>query len=265
MKTQEEAMGSEACTQIMKGKRTKRPRQTNPIALTMSSTPSAISEGSITTTGSNHRGSDNYPALLPLATPSRAFAERIGVAEEAADMAHCLILLARGPTLKPSEPGAGKAGPPAFQCKTCNRCFPSFQALGGHRASHGKPRAAAEGRRSSAPPLGEEKGHLEVDALSLQVPRRVLSSNNRKSRVHECSFCGAEFSSGQALGGHMRRHRVAARSPEAQEVIKRTRSILSFDLNLPAPEDDSLEYKFSFASKEQLIVFSASSLVDCPY
>ncbi|CAD5180285.1 unnamed protein product [Musa acuminata subsp. malaccensis] len=29
-----------------------------------------------------------------------------------------------------------------FECKTCSRRFPSFQALGGHRASHKKLRAA---------------------------------------------------------------------------------------------------------------------------
>ena len=47
----------------------------------------------------------------------------------------------------------------------------------------------------------------------------VLSLNNggnavchaghtHRLRVHECSICGAEFASGQALGGHMRRHRA---------------------------------------------------------
>ncbi|KAK1398546.1 Zinc finger protein ZAT11 [Heracleum sosnowskyi] len=67
-----------------------------------------------------------------------------------------------------------------YECKTCNRQFPSFQALGGHRASHKKPKLMA--------------GDL------LQVPV--------KPKSHECSICGAEFALGQALGGHMRRHRA---------------------------------------------------------
>lgn len=28
-----------------------------------------------------------------------------------------------------------------------------------------------------------------------------------KAKTHECSICGLEFELGQALGGHMRRHR----------------------------------------------------------
>ncbi|EPS71955.1 hypothetical protein M569_02805, partial [Genlisea aurea] len=65
-------------------------------------------------------------------------------------------------------------------CKTCDRSFPSFQALGGHRTTHKKAAPAPE----------------EVAIVSL-----------RNWRLHVCSICGVGFASGQALGGHMRRHR----------------------------------------------------------
>lgn len=71
-----------------------------------------------------------------------------------------------------------------FTCKTCNREFPSFQALGGHRASHKK-----------LPKLSSADEALSPVA------------SPPKPKTHECSICGLEFAIGQALGGHMRRHR----------------------------------------------------------
>ena len=51
----------------------------------------------------------------------------------------------------------------------------------------------------------------------------VFQNNQIKTKVHECSICGVEFPVGQALGGHMRRHRnssppVDDRPPMAQPV-----------------------------------------------
>ena len=99
-----------------------------------------------------------------------------------------------------------------FECKTCNRQFPSFQALGGHRASHKKPRLADGG----------------VDAAAAEPP---------KPKVHGCSICGLEFAIGQALGGHMRRHRGEAPPPAAHDDPAPQTDRDMPDLNLP-PLDD---------------------------
>ncbi|KAE9461134.1 hypothetical protein C3L33_06949, partial [Rhododendron williamsianum] len=104
---------------------------------------------------------------------------------EALAMANSLMLLSR----------VGAAPGRVFACKTCNREFPSFQALGGHRASHKKPRLTA----------------ADGDFLHSQ-------STPEKPKAHECSICGLEFAIGQALGGHMRRHRPAATSDDGQSM-----------------------------------------------
>ncbi|KAK9290318.1 hypothetical protein L1049_008485 [Liquidambar formosana] len=200
--------------------------------------------------------------------------------EEEEDMANCLILLAKGQTPKSSEPAKAAAatgqGLYVYQCKTCNRCFSSFQALGGHRASHKKPKAAAVIEEKKVVAFVEEEeedlfNNSTNTTLSLQIVNRASSCNTKKSnKVHECSVCGAEFLSGQALGGHMRRHRtfvstptMATSSADSQEA-KKPRHMLSLDLNLPATDDDFRESKFPFsASKEQALVFSP--LVDCYY
>ncbi|KAJ0244218.1 hypothetical protein HA466_0188850 [Hirschfeldia incana] len=188
----------------------------------------------------------------------------------------------------------GRAGYYVYQCKTCDRTFPSFQALGGHRASHKKPKAA--------PSLHDVKKSIYNDTVSLHLNNVVTttpnSNNNHRSlvvygresnsKVHECGICGAEFMSGQALGGHMRRHRgavvAAAATPPAalalpatantaltlspmsfrqmsdgpvfpvQAPVKRARSAvvsLDLDLNLPAPEDENGVNGLSVASKQE--------------
>ncbi|KAG8501911.1 hypothetical protein CXB51_004729 [Gossypium anomalum] len=174
-------------------------------------------------------------------------------------MANCLILLAQGKSrespkdmlvyekftsrkfLETASNGTGKAGYYVYECKTCNRTFPSFQALGGHRASHKKPKATLS-----------EAAMVEA-AYEEQGPNNNNNNSKVKVKVHECSICGAEFTSGQALGGHMRRHRGSVGShvnvlttnttlsltvPMAleSEKPKKPPNVLSLrlDLNLPA-------------------------------
>ncbi|KAL2554383.1 Zinc finger protein ZAT5 [Forsythia ovata] len=258
---------------IIKGKRTKRPRTSSPLALTMATTSSCSTAASDGGFGAASDISGNFDpfAASPLNSDEHT--------DEEEDMANCLILLAKGQTRKSSEnPASNKTAATValevYQCKTCNRSFPSFQALGGHRASHKKPKTTT---------LEENPKNIQLNydhntILSLQMSSRNSGNNpQNKSRVHECSICGAEFNSGQALGGHMRRHRPMPLVPavtapdhsshEESKEAKKTRNLLSLDLNLPAPEpedDDLRQPKFPFTSKE-IIVFSNSPLVDCHY
>ncbi|KAM3399888.1 hypothetical protein ACQJBY_005011 [Aegilops geniculata] len=98
---------------------------------------------------------------------------------EEKEMARVLLLVSREQAMPMPMPVAvrgDRALERVFVCKTCDRVFTSFQALGGHRASHKKPRL-------------DDGGDL-------------------KPKLHGCSVCGLEFAIGQALGGHMRRHRA---------------------------------------------------------
>ncbi|XP_019150880.1 PREDICTED: zinc finger protein ZAT12-like [Ipomoea nil] len=127
-----------------------------------------------------------------------------------------------------------------FECKTCNRQFSSFQALGGHRASHKRPRMMTAAAAAGEP-------------VALLPP-----SSPPKPKTHECSICGLEFAIGQALGGHMRRHRAAGNDvslnggdslalspPGGVPVVKKPssgRRVLCVDLNLTPLENDRLEF-----------------------
>ncbi|KAG0484107.1 hypothetical protein HPP92_012191 [Vanilla planifolia] len=129
---------------------------------------------------------------------------------ESFNLANVLMLLSRGKQIAATATDVGAAVQRVFECKTCNRQFPSFQALGGHRASHKKPKPG--GAAASGPP---------------------------KARMHECSVCGLEFAIGQALGGHMRRHRASAEERElgfvGDEVPEANKTRGGLDLNLPPP------------------------------
>ncbi|OMO58903.1 Zinc finger, C2H2-like protein [Corchorus capsularis] len=134
-------------------------------------------------------------------------------------LANCLMLLSQGGNKYEHHQHAimnnNSINIPSrvFECKTCNRQFPSFQALGGHRASHKKPR------------LGEGDGGAEN-----QPPA--------KPKTHECSICGLEFAIGQALGGHMRRHRAGLSenqhgAEQQQPVILRSRPQRATTIDCP--------------------------------
>ncbi|KAJ0734475.1 putative transcription factor C2H2 family [Helianthus annuus] len=72
-----------------------------------------------------------------------------------------------------------------YKCKDCNKEYDTFQALGGHRASHRAPKPETPAGGVS----GEESGET-----------------HSKPKLHECKICKKGFEIGQSLGGHMRKH-----------------------------------------------------------
>ncbi|KAL5709933.1 hypothetical protein ACHQM5_020556 [Ranunculus cassubicifolius] len=253
-----ETMGSNNSSDqllIVKGRRTKRQRPSSPFSVA---------------TSSGDRSSSSVEST-----------------DEEEDMANCLILLAQGNNnhkndqrkqqqqQRVSDQKIQESGLYVYQCKTCERCFSSFQALGGHRASHKKPKTEQHEDKKALVLFHEEDGvshHHHQQSLVHQ------KAHNNKSKVHECSICGSEFSSGQALGGHMRRHRTTPPpstatamvnmnqhrfTSESPQEIKKPTTFLALDLNLPAPEEEGpASNKYSFSSS---LVFSASPMVDCHY
>ncbi|MBA0793500.1 hypothetical protein Gohar_017901, partial [Gossypium harknessii] len=243
--------------QIIKGKRTKRPRAPP------SSPPLTSVVASTTTTTTSSGGGGGAVGVSPTITTSFDLAESSTEEEEREqDMANCLLLLSQGqtrevkpPSPPPSEPSTAAAvETDVHQCKTCNRCFPSFQALGGHRASHKKFKVVNDQDINNN---HNKEDHRHYDQFNEMATTLSLHITSKKSRVHECSICGAEFSSGQALGGHMRRHRTLTNAPTMTTQRKKPRTALQLDLNIPAPEDDLHKEPnnkvLSFASKGKLL------------
>lgn len=86
-------------------------------------------------------------------------------------VAHCLVMMSRDTWHRRyEEEGEEKViVKNKYRCGECKKRFRSYQALGGHRASHKK---------------------IKVGGV----------------KSHQCPFCRRIFSSGQALGGHKRSH-----------------------------------------------------------
>lgn len=146
-----------------------------------------------------------------------------------------------------------------FECATCNKIFHSYQALGGHRASHKKIKGCFATKIDSSENSIEAEHSPDPTADS----KLIKSINNENSadhffvadcddhraetscgakKKHECPICLKVFPSGQALGGHKRSHLLggneARNSPAIvlENPIPEIRNFL--DLNLPAPDEE---------------------------
>lgn len=124
-----------------------------------------------------------------------------------------------------------------YRCETCNKVFRSYQALGGHRASHKRIKAHNSNSAEEARGMMEQTENVATAAVAV--------SSVVEEKIHECPVCYRVFASGQALGGHKRSHVMgaAATNQHVSTNIPATKPFSRFgetfiDLNLPAPIDD---------------------------
>ncbi|PSS33661.1 Zinc finger protein [Actinidia chinensis var. chinensis] len=108
-----------------------------------------------------------------------------------------------------------------YQCRTCNKMFDSYQALGGHQTSH---------RTNSAEASAKLEWHENLADQN-------TSYESKKSKDHECPICLKVFPSGQALGGHKRAHYIGLTENTNKECVLTKQELpdkhIDCDLNVP--------------------------------
>lgn len=200
-------------------------------------------------------------------------------------LALCLIMLARGgrdnsistststipprhrsptptPTTAPAQAPSSTEQKLGYKCSVCNKTFNSYQALGGHKASHRKLSGNNDDHQSTS---------STTSATTAGGGVASAAASNPSGRSHECSICHKSFPTGQALGGHKRCHYdggAAAGNNNAStasgvttttsEGVGSTNTMghisqRNFDLNLPAlPEFSPANFFISGAGDDEV-------------
>ncbi|KAL9174301.1 hypothetical protein ABFS82_02G043400 [Erythranthe guttata] len=143
---------------------------------------------------------------------------------------------------KESVPTTPPAAARSFGCSECGKGFSSYQALGGHKTSH----------RLKLPIAAAIDGDDDRTPYAAVIPAAKPSG-----KLHECDVCHKSFDSGQALGGHKRRHYEGVIGGGSTKNRKTSSNggatssnqmpaapaavIWDFDLNLPPPDDLEVE------------------------
>ncbi|KAL8195624.1 hypothetical protein R6Q57_026027 [Mikania cordata] len=133
-----------------------------------------------------------------------------------------------------------------YKCTTCNKCFATHQALGGHRSSHNKSKLTStdhhqieeDDHESFLMNQSRENLVKEIEfAGGFPATGKADSNSNSTNSVHQCPICDKVFATGQALGGHKRCHWSEAQSSqitstgEADSQTGSDRKVHDFDLN----------------------------------
>ncbi|XP_062209305.1 zinc finger protein ZAT4-like [Phragmites australis] len=139
-----------------------------------------------------------------------------------------------------------------YVCPGCDRAFQSYQALGGHRASHKRINSSCCIAKV-APDQPEPSVETNASFSTASAPaspdvdgadRTVVAVKAKKVIKFECPICFKVFGSGQALGGHKRSHSIAGELYERAHansdagIVEPEQSLIAagfLDLNLPAP------------------------------
>lgn len=175
---------------------------------------------------------------------------------EEENLALCLLMLSRGgggggkQRVQAPQPESFPAPVPAeFKCSVCGKSFGSYQALGGHKTSHRVKQPTLPADAAAAPLVALPAVAAVLPSAEPATSSTAASSDGATNRVHRCSICQKEFPTGQALGGHKRKHYdggvgVAASSTEllaaaaAESEVGSTgngsSAARAFDLNIPA-------------------------------
>ncbi|XP_051137536.1 zinc finger protein ZAT3-like [Andrographis paniculata] len=152
--------------------------------------------------------------------------------EEDSEMAECLLLLANGtPAPDYQKHCCSSAG--GFECSGCKKVFGSHQALGGHRASHKNVKGCYAINKKDGDGQGQGQGQVQGQDQDQDHQGGVrvedcVNIGEEDDDGHKCSICFRVFTSGQALGGHMRCH-------WDKSVEESSRVSHAFDLNTPPP------------------------------
>ncbi|KAL0744134.1 hypothetical protein Bca4012_085647 [Brassica carinata] len=164
----------------------------------------------------NHRGPT--PASFSNRLPNWASL----MTEEDHEVASYLLMLANSTPSSSSSSTCGER----FECGGCKKVFGSHQALGGHRATHKNVKGCFAITNVADDPM-----------TTVTTTTTPSDHQNHQGKLvtfmghhHKCNICFRVFSSGQALGGHMRCHW----EKEEETMVGGG----AFDLNVPATTQD---------------------------
>ncbi|EYU19359.1 hypothetical protein MIMGU_mgv1a018962mg, partial [Erythranthe guttata] len=151
----------------------------------------------------------------------------------------------------PTTPCPPPAVPKSYRsCADSGKGFNSYQALDRNPDAviPAIPAAAIERNPYAVIPAAaiERNPYAVIPAVAAASTRCTSGMNRSGNKLHECEICHKTFTSGQALGGHKRKHYegvIGAGSKKSRKTSSNggaatQKMIRDFDLNLPPPPDD---------------------------